>query len=849
MEKILTDKLPTDGQLGEIEAVWLVDDVVGENPIGEGEMTVLAVGETERGLFTPQRVLGAEDRFAKYGRLGWPTSEGPYRGAVALQSGGNTPWNGNLYTYLANYRFSRLVVCRVDNSAGRVTFRRHAALRGGKGPFTVAAGATVTLQRNGVTNVVTTWTAGKASILGVGGTYPTLFVGGETLLLQIDGDAVKTVTMTSAEQALADVVARINAVMAATVASADGGELRISSVIEGKAGRVRIIGGTALATLGLSATPVHDLWTITIVTASTGVYTIAGSLYVAGALVPFTATYTATVPPDTTTVIRDDLLADFVGVGVAGLTFTSVGAAQITVEGDDNVMLVSLAVTAEPNPGDATAVNTTPGQPSDVSGTGVVNNVASISAAEASTVYALGANIASYVDAEGYLWVANSADPSTGTLQATAGEYAAFGFSTTVASAASATDITIPSGTRVQDSTTGTTWVVMGKPGTGEELKTGTGGGGFDLLVRPWDDTDSALPSLAAGIDTVVTADMPTGYWSVTNASAVTRLSATQLDARYKAALDRTLDQSAPSAVARVLVSARTSANIDTFCLANATAAGESAGLSGRRFIGGPIPGTSIDDATAEAGVGVGIARSHRRIYCFPGIRKRIDEILQVGAAGGLGFSDDGVIDTPASGLYAMMRAKMPAEKSVAELPNSSEVGPLTNYGVVGIETAYDSTLGGTALTSESYKLFKASGIVGIRRQIGIGYFFQSDVTSVNRLVEPSRVNPSRGFLFDELADQFYLIGLTYKAKLTRPGEISALLSQTRRYLQDLASPSQPERARIRTFAVTNESTPAQIGKGWVILKTVIGRFSHIEAIVFHTQITTDNGVSVEEAA
>lgn len=860
MEKVVTTTLPNDAQLNTLERVWIVDNVVGESPIGTGVMPLLVVGETENGQtfrtgtdgatyrgggsFSPLQVYSAADYYGKFGRLGFTTEDGPHRGAVARRSGGNVAWNGNVYTLLKGWKFASLIVCRVDNSAGEVTFSRHAALRGGQGPFNIEPGDITTFQRNGAVNVSVTWNAAAASIVGIGGTFPTLFTGGETLVIQIDDDAPKTIYMTSAEQNLVDVIAKINADMAATVASNSGGELALGSVIRGKAGRVRILGGTALATLGHVSTPVQDVWTFTVNAATSGAHVLRVQLYVNGVLTNYDASYTATVPPDSTTDIRDNLLANgttgFNDLSVPGVTFTAGAGDTLVATADANVVIVSATVETEPVPANVTVAHTTPGQYTDLYGNGDVNNIDEITAAEFAVHQATGANLTAYVDDDGYVWVAETATPVSGTLQATAGVVADFGFDTSViANAASGTKVTIPAGTRIQDSTTGVTWCTL------EDYETETTGGGFDLKVRPWDDIDTAVASAPAGIDTVT--DMPYGYWSVANAATVTRLSKTQLDNRYKEALDRTLDANSAASLARMVLSARSSKNIDAYLLANANAA-SSGRLAPRRAIFSPPVGTSLTTANGSGDLGVGANRSDRRVYVFPGIRKVVSEIADATSSAGVGFTDDGIIDTPANILYAFIRASLPSERSAGEDPGSNEIGALSQYGLAGLETSYDSSKGGTSLETSNYEQFKANGITALNRITGIGYMFQSDLSSVDPNIDAARSPASRGFLFDEIALQLWYISIPYKDKLTRPIEIQALLTQINGYLNSLKAPDQPDRQRIADFSTSLESSADQIRRGFVLLKLEIYRFSHIKAIVHNVNLTPQ-GFAVVEAA
>lgn len=861
MEKVVTKSFPTVAQLGELERIWIVDNVVGESPLGDGEMAVLAVGETENGYtfrtgsdgalyrgggnFSPIFVYSAADRYSKFGRLGFTKETGPSQGAVARRSGGNVAWNGNLYVLESGWKFNRYIICRVDNSAGTVTFRRHAAIKGGKGTFDLEPGDTVTFQRNGVTNVVITFNAAVATIVGVGGTFPTLFTGGETLVIQVDDDAPKTIIFTSAEQSLANVVDYINDVMAATVASTSGGQLALSSVIRGKAGRIQVLGGTSLATLGHVDTPIADQWTFTVTNVTAGLYRIRYQAYVDGALTNFDATYTAG-GGETTTQLRDLLLTNGGSTGfnditnADGVTPAAGAGATLTITGSDNVQIVAASVVTEPAPGDITVAHNQVGQFTDMYGSGNVNNIDEVTAAEAAVLIDAGANLGAYVDSDGYLWAADTGTPISGTLQATAGVYESLGFDGELASAGSGAKVTIPAGTRVEDSTTGVTWCTL------EDYETETTGGGFDLKVRPWEDLDTAIASASSGIDTVT--DMPLGFWSVTNASSVTRLSKTQLDLRYKEALERTLDANSPAAVARIVISARSSANIDSYLLQNVKDASAAGMLAPRRAIFGPPVGTAISTAISDAGLGVGYNRDDRRIYTFPGIRKLVPEIATATSSNGVGFNDSGIVETPAVALYAFMRARLPAEKSCGENPLYNEIGSLNGYGFQGIESAYDATLGGSSLVSPNYVQFKALGITAITKVPGQGYLFQSDLSSVDPDLDKARSPASRGFLVDEVAIGLWKVGVPYKDTLTSPANVQGLLSEVESYLARLKAEGQPDRQRIYDFAVALESSEDDLKNGFLILKVEVQRFAHTKAIVYNLNLKPA-AINVSEAA
>jgi len=103
--------------------------------------------------------------------------------------------------------------------------------------------------------------ATTAVVTAVGGTYPTGFVGGETLILIIDDvypQAAPIIIFDVADQNLSDVINRINAAaafvgLARLVASDFGGELRLTSTLTGLQSHVNVLGGLAYAPLGFSS--------------------------------------------------------------------------------------------------------------------------------------------------------------------------------------------------------------------------------------------------------------------------------------------------------------------------------------------------------------------------------------------------------------------------------------------------------------------------------------------------------------------------------------------------------------------------------------------------------------------
>ncbi len=98
-------------------------------------------------------------------------------------------------------------------------------------------------------------------IEGVGASYPVTWAGGETLTLS-SSSFVMTITFSGGTQSLAEVISHINAQILSAIptdspepiiASSNSGQLWLESGAEGASAELDIAGGTALATLGLTA--------------------------------------------------------------------------------------------------------------------------------------------------------------------------------------------------------------------------------------------------------------------------------------------------------------------------------------------------------------------------------------------------------------------------------------------------------------------------------------------------------------------------------------------------------------------------------------------------------------------
>ena len=811
---------PGQAELLAVGGLVIIDQAAPATPLGAGAALAMVVGEFERGpLLTPTEILTADAAFSIFGGLGWTVDGVVHQGPVAQQSGGNEAWNGNGFIALANKTFARLAIMRVDNSSGVVELERLACLTGGAGPFAGDNGDQLVFELDGGPGTSTvTLDAFAAEILGVGAVFPLVSPGGKTVILSWDDQDPMTVTLADTDVLLADVVARLNGRLAATIGSSSGGQLLLSSVRLGSRARLRIHGGTALTALGLPTAVVPDLWTLT-VTADTAINTeIQIEKFVNGLLTAFVTAPVIAGPVGSVLLKRNAILAQLQALAVPGFTFASSGGAAITATGAANEILDSFA--ALQGVAELTILNTTPGVALEVYGTGNVGDSQDISTEEAANLIDIAANMSGSINADGNLRACNELSPATGQLQAISGALvAAFGFDSTVlADAAVATDVTIPAGSRFQDETaTATIWVSI------EDMATGTGGGPFEIKVRPFFDTDTALAS-SAGDVTVVLDTLPDGF-AASNPLALTRLSAAQLDSRYITAIQQTNVDAPPASQAAWIGSARTSPAIRRELVLSSRAA-TAGGLTGRKAITRPRIGVSLmqaDSSNSEI-------RDERKAFAFPALRTAINEIRELGAAGGIGFTDSGAIDVGADMFLLAYRTVIRPEQSAAEPPRTTNYGPLN---VLGLETAYDpGTPGSTKLDVNSYKFFKRVGITAARVDRTQGTGWNDDVTSS---LELGRTKANRRAFADFVNDALFDIASPYRARIITPDLKRGLDGAIRGFLGGLLSAAQPNASRIKGFDVQYTTDPAV--PELLRLKTAVTMYATADVIAIETTI------------
>lgn len=271
--------MPAMDVLTEIEAVNIIDQTPQNVFVGVGSGTVLAVGEYEDGPFaagsdspdyvnptsvagiagvSSQSILeiyGDADAKRKFGGFGFTHDGVPYSAPCARQRMGEH-WNGNGFLKMRGLRTKRLMVGRVDTSVGTVSFFPLAIVDGTvRNRVALTVGDVIgidTDQGSGSESVAIA--AVVATEIGTG--FATSgFVGGEQIRLAFDGGSPVLVVFSASDSTRAQVAAKINLAVGATVASDNGVGITLVGFVKGTAGAVAIeeVTAGALAAIGLTA--------------------------------------------------------------------------------------------------------------------------------------------------------------------------------------------------------------------------------------------------------------------------------------------------------------------------------------------------------------------------------------------------------------------------------------------------------------------------------------------------------------------------------------------------------------------------------------------------------------------
>ncbi len=453
------------------------------------------------------------------------------------------------------------------------------------------------------------------------------------------------------------------------------------------------------------------------------------------------------------------------------------------------------------------------GSPVAAVGTGNVANLASVTAAELAAIIngtaAFGATTGS-ARVNTLQQVCVSADVS---VLASGAQITIPGWSTTLVVVSGHTGGAVPAGTRVTDGAS--TFLLM-------QTIDFASGAVAGIVVKVRHALDDGL-GVGAGAGTMVTVTDQPDFTdvSVTNTLLITAaLTGPQKDSRYTLALAATLAMNRnPSKNATQLLVARRTESVVRDSRQNVLDS-ELRGLRGRLYIASAPLGFSPDQALAD----VVQFRTDRLAYTYPGWLVRITEIATRGSAGGLGFTDDGIITVRGDGPLSTLCAVLNPEEN----PGQATDGLIDQF--------FELEDIGRSLEIDDYIAFKAAGICAPIVDEDTGPEYQSGVTS--SLVS-GRETLARRKMADFIQDSMASLAKPFQKKLNRRSNRDAVTVRFDSFLSGLRSLTAPELQRIENFRIDDEqgNTLDRLALGIGTWLTTVRTLSSLDAIVIRTEV------------
>lgn len=457
-------------------------------------------------------------------------------------------------------------------------------------------------------------------------------------------------------------------------------------------------------------------------------------------------------------------------------------------------------------------------------GTGNVGNIDAVTAAEIAavingTVALSSIDCAARVSQDGLIRIC-STTPSVGTVNITATDLSTvLGLTPTGTTVSAGTHDagTIPAGTRVRN-VGGDEWVTMQTLTIPEGTSTDPVGGPYVVKVRPAFDDGTASSESAAAVTVVV--DQPSfGEVSVTNPQAFSAAKdEPAMDSAYDSTFDSTLIPDGITREINFVLCARQSDAVRAKMKSNAETA-SSQGCFGRKaIISAPIGFTQTQAITQVA-----TNRLDRVSYTWPGWQVRIPEIAEIGTAGGLGFTADGIITVRADGPLASINCQIPPEDN-----------PGQQTGLIEAFFAVERTT--TALNETSYTALRRAGICAPRVDRVSGSIYQSGITtSLDAALKTQARRKMADFIQDTLADRLIPYGKRPNTEAARDN-IRGVIEQ---FLSELQSATNPALQRIEDFSVDEISgnTPDTLARGIFVVIIKVRTLSSLDFMVLQTEI------------
>lgn len=807
---------PGLAEILKIEGVVIIDRDVPGSTTGEATGASAMVGEFEDGPFnTPTEIFDGSDQLSTFGGFGFtqdglPSSNPCARARKVDSALVPEYWNGNGFIALARKRYPRLFITRVDTSVGSVSLTKLPSVVGNSNfSWDLEPGATLVFQTAFATTATATFSAAAALLSSAAGSYPTGFAGGESFNVTIDdGTPLQIgpidITFTSAQSTQADVVARINAVLGFTCATALGGNVTsLAGRVRGNTGSVKVnsISGSIITTkLGFSAS------TSAIGTGNVG--NIDAVTFAEARSVIQAALASSVVDRDSSSQIRVALTSGTELLITPASTATAFGFTLAQADQQPGG-LAYLYSTAGTYPVTMSSDTLTLGFDGDQNVTISFPNGSTTQATLITLINAAFSGFTAVAAASATVlrFQGHTNGGQVRIVAATSNIQTALGLTLRTQTAKLHQDTSIPAGTRVR--TTGGAEVLTMQTTS----VSATSIGPYSVKVRPSLD-DGSFAGGSSATFTVLADPVPLAAFSATNPLALSAaLTEGAIDAAYSTALDTTRSPSSVAKDANFVWSARQSSAVRSLLKQNADLA--SIGLRGRVAVVSPPLGTTtrtIAKSTVQA-PGVGATAGERCFYAYPGASVFIPQIAARGTAGGAGFTASGLIDVHADAIFASVAGLLPPEENAGQQTDFMDF-------VAGVEAGNPDV---QSLQEPDYESFRKSGIVALRMSDN-GPVFQSDVTSFGDITSSKSDGPRRRAA-DFIEDSLAVIAGPFSKKPMTAKRRSDVFGQFQAFLETLKSPGDPESSRILDYRLDARTgnPQAALNAGVFRIKTLVG--------------------------
>ena len=299
----------------------------------------------------------------------------------------------------------------------------------------------------------------------------------------------------------------------------------------------------------------------------------------------------------------------------------------------------------------------------------------------------------------------------------------------------------------------------------------------------------------------------------VENSGAITDLSSADMDLQYQAAIDTLTADTSPANLASIFVAARHTETIQKYLKTTVDSLSDSG--RGRIAVVAPPVGTNLSTAESATTVGVGnLGRSDRVIYVHPGVIKDPVELGKIGIT--TEYTYPGDIDA------AALISQTPPEE------NPGQPSSILEY-LVDLEAAMKPYL-----SIDTYKSYRANGIMAPRHDKVTGFEYQSGVTSVDPSVYPELRNIARRRMADFIQDSLANRLQVYVKKIMSATNKNACVGEIIAFLEGLKRDE-----RIADYSVDPDSgnTSDKLAQGIFTILVAVRLLASMDAIVLNTEI------------